>query len=858
METLKDRSRLFATGLPSSLDEAALLLCALSFGPLGKTDLARALKQVGMAMPDGSPITVQKAGECIQHLMRKGHLLVRGAEAQSCSPATRIACLEAARQKGWLLRFAEALQQAVPAQMTTSSWDYKWSGRRFVSFFHACRDVFVALEKNDQSELKRLAGLCSQDTQTQSLTNVLLAICVDPFQPAYIERLPAQYWGTVLQAAVHSHTSYLILDHPVFSYLRAKILADRHCLDKSLLILCVNHIAERDILAGDFVGARTLLDAFADLDTSIVRGMLELLSGHVPEARQAFDLALRNRGKGKTVQMDHAATFPGLLHALLLVQSDQLQDRQQVRTWVDWFDKHRGVEAYGDAYRVLGSLLAFHEGREPQDSEDWWLLHFRNMPLAYVGNCLVQLLYQLYTSKPRISKKQKDVQGPALEEFLHVCQEQGARWPVMQIARLMHKLGLGPAARGAEAEAFFKDTLAKDLSELWTVKEIWETRVGALERLLQEAQRTTEAPATAQTRRLAWKLYAVEAEEVVVIPVEQKRTKNGGWTKGREVPLQRLINHQAEGLDYLTEQDHAALAGAEKTGRYYYDYMYRLDPGRALQALAGHPNVFWEDRPHVPVEIVRGTPEVHIVPQKGQVLLFMDPYPPFDYQDRLRSTCIVKESASRLRVIVFEPLHMKMADILGPDGLAVPESQSTKALARLQGLSKHVAIQSNVALAGTEAETVEPDCRPRLRLQRLNEGLQAEMVVVPLGGPVAARLRPGVGQRAPGRVHRGQDAADPPQSQAGDRSRPAGLGGGDGSERPAQRELHVDVRRSPGRLGAVGAVAGGARGGPDGRVAQRRPDHRAVSSRLSSSISRSTRPRIGSRSRARCRWIRAS
>ena len=88
---------------------------------------------------------------------------------------------------------------------------------------------------------------------------------------------------------------------------------------------------------------------------------------------------------------------------------------------------------------------------------------------------------------------------------------------------------------------------------------------------------------------------------------------------------------------------------------------------------------------------------------------------------------------------------MKMADILGPDGLAVPESQSTKALARLQGLSKHVAIQSNVALAGTEAETVEPDCRPRLRLQRLDQGLQAEMVVVPLGGPSQRAFSPGVG-----------------------------------------------------------------------------------------------------------------
>jgi superfamily II DNA or RNA helicase len=745
LQTLKDKSRLSAAGLPSSLDEAALLMCALSFGSLGKIDLARALKEVGMTMPDGSAITVQRAGECVQRLAKKGYLTAGGLEPQSCPPETRVACIDAARSKGWLLRFAEALQTVVPAQMTGNSWEYKWGGRRFVSFSHACREVFLALEKNDQNELKRLAGLCGQDVQTHSLTHVLLAICVDPFQPAYIERLPAQYWGTVTQAAVHSHTSYLMLDHPVFSYLRAKILADRHCLDRSLLTLCVNHIAERDILVGDFAGAQALLEAFPDLDTFIIRGMLELLRGRVQEARQAFDLGLRNSSKSKTAQMERLGTFPGVLHALLLVQSGQLKDRQQVRTWVDWLDRHRGMEAYHDAYRSLGSLLAFYEGREPEGGDASWPLQFRNVPLAQLSTCLVQLLYRLYASQPLASKKHKDTQISALEELLQDCRTHGARWPLMQLLRLMHKLGMCPAPDVAKADAFFKDTEAKDLSELWAVKEIWETRVGALEQLLQEAQHTTDAPSTAASRRLGWKLYEVEAEEIVVIPVEQKRTKTGGWTKGREVPIQRLINHQAEGLDYLTDQDRAALAGAQKSGRYYYDYAYRLDPGRALQALAGHPNVFWEDRPNVPIEIMRGTPEVHIVPQKGQLSISMDPYPPLDYEDRLRTTCIVKESPTRLRVIVFEPLHMKMADILGPDGLTVPESHSTDALARLQGLSKHVAIQSNVALAATEAETVEPDCRPRLRLQRLDQGLQAEMVVVPLGGQSQHTFAPGAG-----------------------------------------------------------------------------------------------------------------
>ena len=189
LPTLKDKSRLFAVGLPLSLDDAALLLCALSFGPLSKTDLARALKEAGMTGADGAPITVQKAGDCTQRLAKKGLLTSGGFQPQACPPETRVACFDAARSKGLLLRFAEALQKAVPAQMTLSSWEYRWGGRRFVSFAHACREVFLALERNDQNELKRLAGLCGQDMQTKSLTNVLVAICVDPFQSAFIERI---------------------------------------------------------------------------------------------------------------------------------------------------------------------------------------------------------------------------------------------------------------------------------------------------------------------------------------------------------------------------------------------------------------------------------------------------------------------------------------------------------------------------------------------------------------------------------------------------------------------------------------------------------------------------------------------
>jgi superfamily II DNA or RNA helicase len=745
-EPLRNNARLLDAGLPTSLDEAALLMYALSFGPLSKNDLAKALKQVGMTMPDGSVITIQKLAPCIQRLRAKGCIEARGSEPPWCPPDVRAATLDAARAKGRLLRFAEALRQAVPGELKLGSWERQWGGRRFMSLSHACRDVFVALEKDDQSELKRLAGLCSQDMQTRSLVDVLLPVCLEPFQPALLERLPPQYRDLLLFAGLNHHVMGLRLNHPLFAYARAWVLENRQNLEKSLLERCVNHLAERDILAGDLAGARAFLEVFADLDTWIIRGMLDLLSGRLPEARQAYNEALRRAGKTKTAHLEHLDSFPAVLHALLLAQSEQHEDLQQVRTWLTWLDRGSVQMLYRMAYRRLETLLALHDGREVCDADDGWQRsYYRQAPLAEAADYLMQSLCWFYGSSDKALKKHRQALISNIEDFLQECEGHEARWPAMQIARLMGKLGLRLSPEIGQPDVFFAQTAIKDLSELWAVREVWEARLGALERLLQGAEETSAQPAES-TRRLGWKLSESGMMNISVAPVEQKRTKSGGWTKGREIALHRLVSFEEQGFDYLTEQDKAALAGVFRRQRGYYEMMYQLDPGAALQALVGHPNVFWEDRPHVRVEVVRGTPEVCIVPKGQNLHICVEPYPaPDPYRVAMSATSVVKESPTRVRVVVFEPIHLKMAEILGLEGVIVPQERSEEALNRLRGLSKHVAIQSDVALAATDAETVEPDSRPRLRLQRLGQGLQAEMVVVPLGGPSQRAFAPGAG-----------------------------------------------------------------------------------------------------------------
>ena len=324
------------------------------------------------------------------------------------------------------------LQRAVPGQLGPDSWEYKWGRRRFVSFFHACRDVFLALEDDDQDELKRLAGLCSQDEQIPSLIDVLLVVCMDPFQPAYLERLIPQYRDLVLAAGLHQETMLLRLNHPVFAYARSWLAANRRHLEKSLLERCVIHMVERDLLAGDFAAARALLDAFADLDIWIIQGMLDLLSGRIEEARLAYEQAHRRAGKSKGAQMDHLRSFPAFLHTLLLVQSEQPQDRQQARTWLTWLDTTKTYTGYREAYRLLSELLAWHEGHNAAGDTNNVVRPFLRQdapPLIEASIHLMQLLYWLYTSQGKAFKTRKHTLLPVLEEYLGECEAGGPDGP---------------------------------------------------------------------------------------------------------------------------------------------------------------------------------------------------------------------------------------------------------------------------------------------------------------------------------------------------------------------------------------------------------------------------------------------
>ncbi len=400
-----------------------------------------------MTMRDGSAITIQKLAACIQRLRGRGQIDSLGSEPAACPPEVRTAAIEAARKKGWLHRFAVALQRAVPGQLRPDSWEYKWGRRRFVSFFHACRDVFLALEQDDQDELKRLAGLCSQDEQIHFPVNVLVVVCMDPFQPAYLERLIPQYRDLVLSAGLHQETMLLRLNHPVFAYARTWLAANRQDLDKSLLERCVVHLVERDLLAGDFPAARRPagdlrrsghLDhpGHAGVAVGPDRGGPTGLRTGAPPDRQEQERPDRappqlpglpaRPAAGPVRAAPGPPTGPDLAD---LAGRKQRPTRAIARRTASWLRCWPGTRATTPRKRQERTVRPFYSAGRPSSD-----------PGQHPPDADAVLALHLAGQGPEDPQTHADSRQS--KSALQECEEGGARWLAMQITRLMGKLGV--------------------------------------------------------------------------------------------------------------------------------------------------------------------------------------------------------------------------------------------------------------------------------------------------------------------------------------------------------------------------------------------------------------------------------
>lgn len=252
------------------------------------------------------------------------------------------------------------------------------------------------------------------------------------------------------------------------------------------------------------------------------------------------------------------------------------------------------------------------------------------------------------------------------------------------------------------------------LMQLIEKKQAWQLQLKQLSDLLLADKKSVAK----SQKRLVWLL---NVKNKCLVPQEQKKTKQGGWSKGRNVALKRLAKKDST-LDYLTDQDWAAAKGIKAYYSGWYgssDGNYEISKAIALPALVGHPYIFRADSPDVPIELVRGEMELSIEECEQGYRLGLSEYATEN------SVVLQQESLHRYKMIALNDHAIKLCQMIGKEGLTVPADAKEAVLQIVQNANAPIKIHADIE--GTELPVVLACSDPLMQLIPVADGLKLSL-----------------------------------------------------------------------------------------------------------------------------------
>ncbi len=285
-------------------------------------------------------------------------------------------------------------------------------------------------------------------------------------------------------------------------------------------------------------------------------------------------------------------------------------------------------------------------------------------------------------------------------------------------------------------------------------EERWQTALSALAAITASAGPAAGGDAT----RLLWLVSLGPQGQVQAIAAMEQKQGARGWSKPKEVALSRLHKTSAALAAHDTK---VAVCIKQET----YGRSLRLDLASAMLALVGHPSVAFADQPEQLVEITQASPELEVLREGELLRVRMRPAmhvakdeaqfgwgasaAELKEQEALRLITVLRDGPQRAQVIQLNPAQKRAAQLLGVNGLDIPERGAVQLQQVLTGLGTHFRILADDATAAQAARELLAEARLRAELQPVGDGLQLRLVAFPYGMDYAAdgpRLVPGSGR----------------------------------------------------------------------------------------------------------------
>ena len=692
---------------PPAEQQVAQML-AFFLAPVARSNLAACLTRAGVRHDTGRAIYGPSLLPLLQNL-KKAWLVTEVQGGFLLRQELRHPLLRELDRQGKLPAFAEAVKLSI-------------RNIYYNSQEHCLQDLQRAIYLRDLAEVARILNFYHTRFDG-SPYGLLFDRALDG---DWFKSLPPNLWATIL------------VDLTMRDFLR---LAPTDAFD--ILDACVGdnpeaplnakyHVVFYRIMRGrlkvaEAAIAQLRLEPFTEL-----AGIIALARGQVEEAVRLFEQGLAHIKKqtGKRKVCFHGMV--GIFHQLALLRAglpEHLKNAVQLAALGMKQDK-------GNVRFLLDQLSHLAEAKQGSNRcatvlKDFLRREDKLKPFEHLIRCLVAFELKADLIPPH---------RQALAQVADTTHASGFLWLGGEALRLLEVFDPKGKTRPEWATKLFAEEGITGLTGGGTDEQNWQRSLKALLTLGAGAAAAGTSPTVAaKASRLAWLIYGKDSH-LTIQPVEQKLGARG-WSKGRNVALKRLAE-EAPSLDFLTPQDHKAIACLRKERAYNYGYyaqmVYEFDIAKTLRALIDHPLVFNGGHEEEPLTLAKGEFTLEVLRDKGKLNVRLTPLPDPDKNFFWRWE-------GPTRMLLYEPTaeQRRIAAILG-EKLTVPEAGEMKLLAAITAVSPHVMVHSDLAGENLAAESVAADSRLHLLLRPSGAGISVEARVFPFGeqGP---RFLPGQG-----------------------------------------------------------------------------------------------------------------
>ena len=556
----------------------------------------------------------------------------------------------------------------------------------------------------------------------QHFTEVMNDIFFNQYNSSWFSALPDAIKSAVLKYYLKDSYFYLIDDSFQYKLLES-FFGKKRPANRDI----IHALLSERLVRGNFKDAEAWLAGDYTFEGLKLLGTLRFLENKNDEAIVYFQTALKVLKKETGKRNIVIEGLEGYFYNLALLKSRQLPNLQLQRQQLKLAIKQGDLNPFNGLSLMLLELLDIYQGKSSIEQSVFLMT---NKTSAYEHLFQGLLLFWLNELDAITLGESNNAYVMQLAEYCQKAKQLNYGWYACISAALLERLGHVDEACQLMAQNS-TDLPFAELINLLPQVSSWQRALDALNQLTTQVD-----PDDVKELRIIWSIR-LHKDNVILEPKEQRLGIGGKWTKGRVIPLKKLLNAIDE-FDYLSEQDKRICAHIQIVKETdYYGYAARekyVLSNVAISEAVGHPAIFWahQEQYDHPVDIRLLEPQLLV--REVEDKLHISLLPPINQEKIIAH----KTANNGLQIYAINDSHRQVAEILGQTGLIVPQSARQQVIDSIASISSMLTVQSDIGGSSDLATTVASDSRLHIHLQPMGQGIQIDIFVQPFveGGPL--------------------------------------------------------------------------------------------------------------------------